>query len=53
MVDKALDEFKDLLDNNRRISEEFGPEPDAYITDQSGLMESTADETVGGPNEDE
>ena len=53
MVEKALDEFKDLLDNNRRISEEFGPEPTAYEEDQSGEMAATADPQVGGPSEDE
>lgn len=52
MVEKALEEFKDLINNNRRINEEFGAESDVYAEDQSGLVEETADLTVGGPEDE-
>ena len=51
MVEKALDEFKEMIDTNRRISEEFGAADSYGTNDFSGL--DTDEEAVGGPNDEQ
>jgi len=47
MVEKALDEFKDLISENRRISEEFAPMEEEIEKVDRAAIEALKD--VGGP----
>lgn len=47
MVEKALDEFKDLIDNNRQISEQFAPAEVTIEKVDNAAVDALKD--VGGP----
>ena len=49
MVEKALDEFKDLVSNNQRISEEFAVEEAIEKVDNAALEEL---KKYGGPEDE-
>ena len=49
MVEKALDEFKDLISNNQRISEEFAVEEAIEKVDSAALEEL---KEYGGPEDE-
>lgn len=50
MVEKALNEFKEMIDTNRRISEEFGTADQYANADFSGL--ETDEDAIGGPEDE-